>query len=91
MTGGIFAGYTVRPSDTNVRQGMTLAERQAERERLHDEAMTRIKRVSFTAMCETEAHDLCRGEEPGCCGCLCECHDAAAKAASSEASQEGSS
>ncbi len=75
MNAGIFAGYTVRAVDSEIRPGMTLAERQALRQQLHDEAMTRIKRASWTALCESDAHDLCRGEEPGCCGRLCECHD----------------
>jgi hypothetical protein len=65
---------------------MTLAERQTARERIEEMyiAQARVKaRVHGRSMrCGQHVewygdsdHSLCRGEESGARGCLCECHD----------------
>ena len=69
-----------------MRPGMSFDERQAERLRLRAEALARAIRHCLTIACNEGGHDWCRGEEPKSCGCLCECHDGATKAPSSEAS-----
>jgi hypothetical protein len=62
--------------------GMSLAERQAARKRLRDEAIARAERLGMTLRCQMLAddmdnpgHQLCQGESRGGAGCLCRCHD----------------
>jgi hypothetical protein len=62
--------------------GMSLAERQAARQRYRDQAIARAALLGVTSRCQVLAddmdnpdHQLCRGESRGGAGCLCRCHD----------------
>lgn len=75
----------------SVRPGMSLQERITERRRILDQcraaadqqagrahrSMRCYKLNEFGQSLNDERHSLCRGEEPGSGGCLCECHDPA--------------
>jgi hypothetical protein len=72
-----------------MKPGMTLAERQAERQAYRDRAIRQANELGRTQRCRWAAqfgppeyhHEQCRGEQPGNRGCLCECHDPAAEPA----------
>jgi hypothetical protein len=60
----------------------TLAERNAARQRMRDNAIAQADRLGRSLTCQDgtawnrpDLHERCRGEEPTSSGCLCECHD----------------
>jgi hypothetical protein len=62
--------------------GMSLAERKAQRQAYIDRAIQSAKLTGMSLRCQGLQYDLrhlghqiCRGEDPGNGGCLCECHD----------------
>ena len=62
--------------------GLSLPERRAVRQKYRAEAIARADKLGRSLRCSDYAvnlddpqHQLCRGEDRGGAGCLCECHD----------------